>query len=122
MAALRLPCESVFFSSRRRHTRFDCDWSSDVCSSDLHYLHHDRGGVPFADPGELAGRLVAAASHTGIGLTLLPTFYAHGRFCGAAPTLRQRRFIHDPERLPRIVEGSPQAVRTLTRALLGVAP
>src|SRR2546430_6149600 len=25
----------VFFSSRRRHTRFDCDWSSDVCSSDL---------------------------------------------------------------------------------------
>src|SRR2546430_5236938 len=27
-----------FFSSRRRHTRFDCDWSSDVCSSDLHRL------------------------------------------------------------------------------------
>src|SRR2546430_9692850 len=27
-----------FFSSRRRHTRFDCDWSSDVCSSDLEYL------------------------------------------------------------------------------------
>src|SRR2546430_13092909 len=26
-----------FFSSRRRHTRFDCDWSSDVCSSDLHF-------------------------------------------------------------------------------------
>src|SRR2546430_7291829 len=27
-----------FFSSRRRHTRFDCDWSSDVCSSDLDLL------------------------------------------------------------------------------------
>src|SRR2546430_5975176 len=27
-----------FFSSRRRHTRFDCDWSSDVCSSDLSYF------------------------------------------------------------------------------------
>src|SRR5688572_31283567 len=27
-----------FFSSRRRHTRFDCDWSSDVCSSDLNFL------------------------------------------------------------------------------------
>src|SRR5256886_8824287 len=26
--------EEFFFSSRRRHTRFDCDWSSDVCSSD----------------------------------------------------------------------------------------
>src|SRR2546430_4386985 len=29
------PYFSSFFSSRRRHTRFDCDWSSDVCSSDL---------------------------------------------------------------------------------------
>src|SRR5260370_28179359 len=27
-----------FFSSRRRHTRFKCDWSSDVCSSDLEKL------------------------------------------------------------------------------------
>src|SRR5689334_24126566 len=26
-----------FFSSRRRHTRWSCDWSSDVCSSDLHF-------------------------------------------------------------------------------------
>src|SRR5688572_33108589 len=33
-----------FFSSRRRHTRFDCDWSSDVCSSDLAHPepHHVR--------------------------------------------------------------------------------
>src|SRR2546430_12265035 len=32
-------CISLFFfSSRRRHTRFDCDWSSDVCSSDLNQL------------------------------------------------------------------------------------
>src|SRR2546430_10262682 len=33
-----------FFSSRRRHTRFDCDWSSDVCSSDLklHAIWSDR--------------------------------------------------------------------------------
>src|SRR6267143_5090291 len=28
-------CNSFFFSSRRRHTRWNCDWSSDVCSSDL---------------------------------------------------------------------------------------
>src|SRR5256886_6038943 len=32
---------SFFFSSRRRHTRFDCDWSSDVCSSDLHQAARD---------------------------------------------------------------------------------
>src|SRR5690606_40099509 len=28
-------CLLFFFSSRRRHTRFSRDWSSDVCSSDL---------------------------------------------------------------------------------------
>src|SRR2546430_9233629 len=44
-----------FFSSRRRHTRFDCDWSSDVCSSDLNmhvpgtvYLHVVRSLYPHA--------------------------------------------------------------------------
>src|SRR6266481_6834971 len=31
-----MPASSLFlFSSRRRHTRWNCDWSSDVCSSDL---------------------------------------------------------------------------------------
>src|SRR5256886_6357641 len=33
-----------FFSSRRRHTRFDCDWSSDVCSSDLVDGYNVYGG------------------------------------------------------------------------------
>src|SRR2546430_15273198 len=33
-----------FFSSRRRHTRFDCDWSSDVCSSDLRVARPARRG------------------------------------------------------------------------------
>src|SRR5690606_39307452 len=37
--AARSPPSVFFFSSRRRHTRFSRDWSSDVCSSDL-----DRGG------------------------------------------------------------------------------
>src|SRR5689334_24396512 len=38
MARGRAPSRSppdFFFSSRRRHTRWNCDWSSDVCSSDL---------------------------------------------------------------------------------------
>src|SRR2546427_10032674 len=33
-----------FFSSRRRHTRFDCDWSSDVCSSDLYDSRYQAFG------------------------------------------------------------------------------
>src|SRR5256886_6022940 len=35
-----------FFSSRRRHTRFDCDWSSDVCSSDLAHAPREEWLYP----------------------------------------------------------------------------
>src|SRR2546430_5857297 len=38
-----------FFSSRRRHTRFDCDCSSDVCSSDLVALIQDNA-IAVANP------------------------------------------------------------------------
>src|SRR6266567_862255 len=46
-----------FFSSRRRHTRFDCDWSSDVCSSDLvavrsSAIGEDSGDASFAGQHE----------------------------------------------------------------------
>src|SRR6266568_6716589 len=37
-----------FFSSRRRHTRWNCDWSSDVCSSDLHQGLAELLGVEHA--------------------------------------------------------------------------
>src|SRR5256885_5665692 len=41
-----------FFSSRRRHTRLQGDWSSDVCSSDLdHYVVHDNVRSGYALPG-----------------------------------------------------------------------
>src|SRR2546430_12218073 len=44
---------SFFFSSRRRHTRFDCDWSSDVCSSDLQPDLAE--GLPLREVGRGAG-------------------------------------------------------------------
>ena len=89
---------------------------------EFHYLHHDRGGTAFADPGELAGRLAAAAANTGIGLTLLPTLYAHGGFGGAEPGTRQRRFINNRDQFAAIVEASRRAVKTLPGGVVGVAP
>src|SRR5256885_6424629 len=44
-----------FFSSRRRHTRLQGDWSSDVCSSDLQVTHAGLAGVAANDGGD--GRL-----------------------------------------------------------------
>ncbi|MBS0416752.1 MAG: formimidoylglutamate deiminase [Proteobacteria bacterium] len=89
---------------------------------EFHYLHHDRGGVPFADPGELAGRLAAAAANTGIGLTLLPTMYAHSGFGGAEPGKRQSRFICTRDQFAAIVEASRKVVATLPGGVVGVAP
>ena len=60
---------------------------------EFHYLHHDRDGSPYADLAEMAARIAQAAEASGIGLTLLPEFYAHGGFGGAAPHAGQRRFI-----------------------------
>src|SRR5256886_3451524 len=53
-----------FFSSRRRHTRFDCDWSSDVCSSDLEMVvlsdHGQVDTIPFATAaGRAFGDVIA---------------------------------------------------------------
>ncbi len=89
---------------------------------EFHYLHQDKSGVPFADPGELAGRVAAAAADTGIALTLLPTFYAHSGFGAGAPSARQSRFVTDLERFARIVESSRKAVRALPAGNVGVAP
>src|SRR3712207_8768671 len=58
----------VFFSSRRRHTRYWRDWSSDVCSSDLpgrdgRPARHLRPARPL-QPGEAAaGRLAVRRDH-----------------------------------------------------------
>src|SRR2546430_15573397 len=57
-ACKQLVCLLFFFSSRRRHTRFDCDWSSDVCSSDLQPSPvRQRPGRPAArGEGDRSGR------------------------------------------------------------------
>jgi formimidoylglutamate deiminase len=89
---------------------------------EFHYLHQDKLGLPFADPGELAGRIAAAAAETGIALTLLPAFYAHSGFGAAGPSERQRRFATDLDRFARIVESSRKAARELPDGNVGVAP
>jgi len=89
---------------------------------EFHYLHHDRDGTPYANLSEMADRIVAAAKAAGIGLTLLPVFYAHSGFGGSAPNEGQRRFINDPDRFARLIEGCKQALSGFDGAVLGVAP
>src|SRR5262245_39343336 len=89
---------------------------------EFHYLHHDRDGAPYSNLAEMAERIAAAAAASGIGLTLLPTFYAHGSFGGAAPHAGQRRFICSVDRFAELMTASRAAVRHLPGANVGIAP
>jgi len=59
---------------------------------EFHYLHHQPDGAPYADPDELAHRVIAAARTAGIRLVLLYVAYARAGF-QVAPNPRQRRFL-----------------------------
>lgn len=89
---------------------------------EFHYLHHDRDGSHYADPAEMATRIAQAAEDSGIGLTLLPSFYAHGSFGGAAPHDGQRRFINSVDQFAKLMAASRRAIATLPGANIGIAP
>jgi formimidoylglutamate deiminase len=79
--------------------------------AEFHYLHHQPGGAPYANLAEMAERIAAAAEATGIGLTLLPAFYAHGGF-GAQPLAqKQLRFRNEVDRYLKLLEGVERACR-----------
>ncbi|TIN06539.1 MAG: formimidoylglutamate deiminase, partial [Mesorhizobium sp.] len=103
LAELRGPSADSFWSWREVMYRFALSMTPDQVEAvaaqlyvemleagfsrvgEFHYLHHDRDGQPYANIAEMAERIAAAAADTGIGLTLLPVFYAHSAFGGAAP-------------------------------------
>jgi formiminoglutamate deiminase len=89
---------------------------------EFHYLHHDPSGAPYANLAELAERIASAANETGISLTLLPVFYAHGNFGGRPPVPGQRRFLNDPPRFAKLVEQTRKAIASLPNTNLGIAP
>ena len=90
--------------------------------AEFHYLHHDPAGKPYANPVEMAERICAAANTAGIGLTLLPVFYAHSNFGGLAPAAGQRRFITDTEQFSRMLDALSASLAKNPRQRLGVAP
>ncbi|MFA6220119.1 MAG: formimidoylglutamate deiminase [Erythrobacter sp.] len=63
-----------------------------TASAEFHYLHHQPGGAPYADPAELSQAIFAASAASGIGLTHLPVLYTHGGLDGRSLEAGQRRF------------------------------
>jgi formimidoylglutamate deiminase len=91
--------------------------------AEFHYLHHRPGGVPYDDPAELSARIVAAAAETGIGLLLLPVFYAQGGVDGRPLAGGQLRFGNDRDSFARLAEGAERVVcRAAADYGFGLAP
>ena len=80
---------------------------------EFHYLHHQAGGAAYASPAEMSGRIFAAASATGIGLTHLPVLYSRAGADGAPLAGGSLRFGCDLERYGGLLEGVQAAIRAL---------
>src|SRR2546430_358566 len=102
-----------FFSSRRRHTRFDCDWSSDVCSSDL--LQEKVEGTSAKDICKLGDDRPCRSAADRCGRWL-------GRFQTLAPTSGRTsgiaRFLTSAERKCRLLSEADRAWMVRTEQLL----
>jgi formiminoglutamate deiminase len=49
-----------------------------TCVGEFHYVHHDAGGTPYADPNEMSRALIEAAGRAGLRICLLDTCYLAG--------------------------------------------
>jgi len=89
---------------------------------EFHYLHHAPDGRPYADPLELALRVIAAAREVGLRIHLLRVGYARPGF-DTLPQPRQRRFYDpDPERFLGAVAALQERVRPDPLVTVGAAP
>ncbi len=140
LAERRGPAEDNFWSWRELMYRFGLSMSPDEMQAfatrlyvamleagftrvgEFHYLHHAPDGTLYADRAEMAARIAAACDETGIGLTLLPVFYAHSNFGGLPPTPGQRRFIETLDGFAAMLDRCRALVSERPGAILGIAP
>lgn len=91
-----------------------------VC--EFHYLHHAPDGSPYSDIAEMASAIAEAARLSGIGLTLLPVYYAHSQFGGVTPGEGQRRFVNNPDQFAKMLARIDQIAAEVSDAQVGIAP
>ncbi|MDO6482242.1 formimidoylglutamate deiminase [Shimia thalassica] len=90
---------------------------------EFHYLHHQPGGAPYNNLGELSARIAAAAGTTGIGLTHLPVMYTYGGAGQVPLQAGQARFGNSVDRFVDLVACANEAVAALPAdCRVGIAP
>jgi formiminoglutamate deiminase len=78
--AARLDPDSYFTLARAVYAEMALAGIS--CVGEFHYLHHQPGGRPYADPNAMGQALIAAAAEAGLRMTLLDTCYLAGGLSG----------------------------------------
>jgi formimidoylglutamate deiminase len=91
-----------------------------VC--EFHYVHHQPDGTPYANPAEMAERVVDAAEQAGLGMTMLPVLYQYSHFGAQPPTAGQQRFIHTPDQFLKMLGTLRQARPETPSRRYGAAP
>lgn len=90
---------------------------------EFHYVHHQKGGTPYADLAELSNQIYAAANATGIGLTHLPVLYTYGGAREVALSESQLRFGNRVDQFMQLLERAHNGMKHLPPdARLGIAP
>lgn len=118
--AQRLTPDHVYSIALQLYSEMLEQGYTSVC--EFHYLHHDTGGVAYANRAEMAACLVRAAQDAGIGLTLLPVLYQYGGFGARAPHEGQARFINSPEWIMGALESLQAQYPQHSGLRYGVAP
>jgi formimidoylglutamate deiminase len=93
-----------------------------TCAGEFHYLHRDPAGRPYADPAELALRVVSAARDVGLRIVLLRGAYARAGY-GLPEDPAQRRFVEpSPDTALAGLDALAASVRGDPLVSLGIAP
>jgi formimidoylglutamate deiminase len=88
---------------------------------EFHYLQADIAGAPYADPAEMAWRILGAARQAGIARTILPSLYRHGGF-SRPPGEGQRRFLLPAESVIEIIAALRREAASDPLLRVGAAP
>jgi len=90
---------------------------------EFHYLHHQSNGIHYTQLAEMCERIVAAATQTGIGLTLLPVLYEQGGCDGRGLTAGQRRFGNSIDDFAKLYTDATSMISKQSNNFsIGIAP
>jgi formimidoylglutamate deiminase len=118
--AARISPESIGAIARWLYIEMLKAGYTSVC--EFHYVHHAPDGQAYANPAEMAERVVDAAQSAGIGMTMLPVLYQYSGFGALEPRADQARFVHTPQSLLDSLETLRNARPENGALRYGVAP